>query len=56
MSLGGVYLKREILKEFKYRSSSSNILFENVYDTKYLKIICIFRSLNYNLKKINSQS
>ncbi len=56
MSLGGVYLKREILKEFKYRSSSSNILFENVYDTKILEDNFAFSgSLNYNLKKINSQ-
>lgn len=55
-SLEGSYANREITKEFKYRSSSSNILFENVYDTKILEDnLEISGILNYNLRKLDSK-
>lgn len=55
-SLEGSYAKREITKEFKYRSSSSNILFENVYDTKILEDnLELSGMFNYNIRKLNSR-
>ncbi|MDQ3021052.1 MAG: hypothetical protein M3R36_10855 [Bacteroidota bacterium] len=56
VSLGGFFVNRNVKKEFKYRASSSNILFENVYDTKILEnnleLNC---GLSYNWNKILSQ-
>ncbi|MEO8208943.1 MAG: hypothetical protein ABI840_00165 [bacterium] len=55
-SLGGFFVNRNIKREFKYQASSSNILFENVYDTKIqennLELTC---GLSYNWSKILSQ-
>ena len=56
MSLSGSYLNREVNKEFKYHTSSANILLENNYDTKILEDNLEFSgTLNYYKRKINSQ-
>jgi len=56
LSLGGILTNRNITKEFKYRASSANILFENVYDTKIIEDnLELSGVLNYNWYKIISQ-
>ncbi|MBA3286038.1 MAG: hypothetical protein H0U27_13405, partial [Nitrosopumilus sp.] len=37
LTMGGFFINRNITKEFRYRPVSSNILLENVYDTKILE-------------------
>jgi len=55
-SLGGFFVNRNITKEFKYRASSTNILLENVYDTKTIENNLEFSgTLNYSRHKFNSQ-
>ncbi|MEP7145935.1 MAG: hypothetical protein ABI792_02875 [bacterium] len=55
-SLSGYFVNRNITKEFKYKPSSSNILLENVYDTKILENNLQFSgALNFNRDKILSQ-
>lgn len=55
-SLTGSFMNRNITKEFKYRASSTNILFENVYDTKILETNLEFSAgLYYNRTKLISQ-
>lgn len=55
-ALGGFFINRDITKEFKYRASSSNILFENVYDTKMTENNLEFSgALNYNWYKFDSR-
>jgi len=56
LSLSGILVNRNITKEFKYRASSSNILLENVYDTKIIEDnLELSGILNYNWYKIISQ-
>lgn len=55
-SIGGFFTNRNITKEFKYRASLSNILFENVYDTRTVENNLEFSgTLNYNWYKLNSR-
>ncbi|MEO8665650.1 MAG: hypothetical protein ABI462_09140 [Ignavibacteria bacterium] len=55
-TLAGYFVNRNITKEFKYKPSSSSILFENVYDTKILENNLQFTgALNFNWYKILSQ-
>lgn len=55
-SLEGSYVNRDVTKEYKYRSSSSNILFENVYDTRILEDnLDLSGTLSYSLRNLNSR-
>ena len=55
-TLLGSYMNREVYKEYKYKSSSANVLFENVYDIKVLEDnIELSAVLNYFQNKINTQ-
>ena len=56
LNVNGSYLNREVNKEFKYRSSPSNVLLENTYDTKILEDNLEFSgSVIYFPYKLNSQ-
>lgn len=56
LSLGGFYVNRIITTEYKYRPSSSNVLFENVYDTKIQENnLQLSGGLNYNWNKLLSK-
>lgn len=55
LSLSGFFFNRIITREFKYRPSSANILFENVYDTKIIENNLEFAGgLNYNWNRLTS--
>lgn len=56
LSLGGFYTNKMVTKEFKYKPSPENILFENTYDTKMLEDkIELSGNLNYFLSGLNAQ-
>ena len=55
-SFSGFFTNRNITKQYKYRASTVNILFENVYDTKILENnLEISGGLNYNTGSLASQ-
>lgn len=55
-SLSGFYTNRQVTKQFKYKPTPENILFENTYDTKMLEDkIELSGNLNYFLTGINTQ-
>ena len=56
LSLSGLYVNRDITKEYKYRAAPANILFENVYDTKILENnLEISGGVNFNIRNLISQ-
>lgn len=55
-SLSGIFVNRNITKEYKYRASPVNILFENVYDTKILENnLDVSGGFSYSTGKLISQ-
>ncbi|MBK8552655.1 MAG: hypothetical protein IPL53_16925 [Ignavibacteria bacterium] len=55
-SLSGLFINRNITKEYKYRAAPVNIIFENVYDTRILENnLEIAGGLNFNTGDLFSQ-
>ncbi len=55
-SLSGMFVNRNVTKEYKYRAAPVNVLFENVYDTKMLENnLEISGGLNYTTGNLISQ-
>lgn len=56
LSLGGIYVNRNIKRQFKYKATSTNVLLENVYDTKILENnLELGAALNYNWNDLLTQ-